>query len=132
MLHSLLLSVYCLRIHAADYNTGEWRDLYLDNVLIKPRDDALNSLEKLSTCDPFMMMGPYQELDLSRQPTWMISGGKILDVKCPLRRIKKDAGEAAKGTVIARLFTPSHEMFVQKPYPLVISESRHREPWCTS
>ena len=94
----------------------------LDNIQLRPRDDALNCLKKLTIDGPLLMNGPYQELDLARQPRGMLSGETSLDVRCPLRKVKKAAAEAAKGTVTARLYTPAHEIFVQKPFPLVVSE----------
>ena len=122
-----LSSRYFLCISAAEYNTGDWRELRLEDMTFKPRDDALASIDSLSLCEPFFMAGPYQEFDLAKQRSWELAKESLLDVSCPLLIGKNKAvAEEAKGTVAICLYTPSHDMFVQKPFPLVVSEYRPR------
>jgi hypothetical protein len=113
-------SQYFLCCCAAEFDTGLWRKLYVDDLIVKPRDDALASIDSLTLCDPFLMMGPYQELDLAKQPRWVQSNAENVEVPCPLLRGWKI--QEAQGTNEVRLFAPAHDMFMQKPFPLVLSE----------
>ena len=119
-LQSACSSQYSVRFRATEFDTGLWRELYLDEVLIKPRDDVLASIDSLTKADPFMMISPYQEFDVAKQPGWVQSRAAIVEVPCPLLRGWKI--QEAEGTNEVRLFAPSHDMFVQKPFPLVLSE----------
>ena len=116
----LLFSQYFLCFSAAEFDTGRRRLLYVDDLIVKPREDALASIDSLTMCDPFLMAGPYQELDMARQPRWLQSNAEIVAVPCPLSRGWKI--QEAEGPLEVRLFAPSHDMFVQKPFPLVLSE----------
>jgi hypothetical protein len=109
-------------ISAAEFDTGHWRKLYLDNLKFRPRDDALASLDSLSMRDPFLMIGPYQELELAKQPRWGQYQDALLEVPCPLLRKRKVAVQEAEGTIVVRVHSPEHDLFVQRPFPLVISE----------
>ena len=69
------------------------------------------------------MIGAYQALDLARQPRWVQAIETPLEVPCPLLGGKKNAPAVeAEGTVEVRLNTPPHDLFVQRPFPLVASE----------
>ena len=121
---SALSSEYFLRIGAAEFSTGDWRELCVDGITLKPRDDSLGSIDSLSKCDPFLMTGPYEALDLEKQPRWILAREVVQEVPCPRSLVKRDKKglENAEGTALMHLYTPPHDLFVQRPFPLILSE----------
>lgn len=118
-----LTSNYFFGVAALEWTTGNWRDICLDGIQVRPRDDALQSIDTLSICDPFLMITPHQEFELAKQPRWILAKEHVQQASCPLAPefLKKAQVEVGEGTIVVRVFCPPHDLFVQRPFPVVLS-----------